>query len=53
MALGREKIKDAFYIYQEMIDKYGSYPPLLVSKASCLILQAKYEEAESDLQVEL
>ncbi|KHN70950.1 Coatomer subunit epsilon [Toxocara canis] len=45
-ALGKDKLKDAFYIYQEMIDKYGASPLLLVAQASCLIQQQKYEEAE-------
>ncbi|KAF7634356.1 Histone acetyltransferase [Meloidogyne graminicola] len=46
MAMGKDKIKDAFYIFQEMIDKYGSTPTLLVSQSSCLIQQQKYENAE-------
>uniref|UniRef100_A0A1I7Y1M5 Coatomer subunit epsilon n=1 Tax=Steinernema glaseri TaxID=37863 RepID=A0A1I7Y1M5_9BILA len=46
MYFGKEKLKDAFYIYQEMIDKYGPNPSLLVSQASCLIQQEKYEEAQ-------
>lgn len=46
MQMGKEKIKDAFYIYQEIIDKYGATPSLLVSQASCLIQQQKYEDAE-------
>ena len=50
---GKDKIKDAFYIYQEMIDKYGATPSLLVSQASCLIQQQKYEEAEKLLLVSL
>uniref|UniRef100_A0A0K0DY06 Coatomer subunit epsilon n=1 Tax=Strongyloides stercoralis TaxID=6248 RepID=A0A0K0DY06_STRER len=45
-ALGKEKLKDAFYTYQELIDKYGGTVSLLVSQASCLIQQEKYEEAE-------
>uniref|UniRef100_A0A9J2P968 Coatomer subunit epsilon n=1 Tax=Ascaris lumbricoides TaxID=6252 RepID=A0A9J2P968_ASCLU len=45
-ALGKDKLKDAFYIYQEMIDKYGASPLLLVAQASCLIQQQKYEDAE-------
>ncbi|KAK0416968.1 hypothetical protein QR680_012776 [Steinernema hermaphroditum] len=43
---GKEKLNDAFYIYQEMIDKYGANPSLLVSQASCLIQQEKYEDAQ-------
>uniref|UniRef100_A0A183C1A9 Coatomer subunit epsilon n=1 Tax=Globodera pallida TaxID=36090 RepID=A0A183C1A9_GLOPA len=46
MAMGRDKLKDAFYIYQEMLDKYGATPLLLTSQAACLIMQQKYEEAE-------
>jgi coatomer protein complex subunit epsilon len=50
MAAGKEKLRDAFYIYQEMIDKYGATASLLVSQASCLIQQQKYEDAEKLLQ---
>jgi coatomer protein complex subunit epsilon len=46
MAAGKEKLRDAFYIYQELIDKYGATPTLLVSQSACLIQQQKYEEAE-------
>uniref|UniRef100_A0A915LHG2 Coatomer subunit epsilon n=1 Tax=Meloidogyne javanica TaxID=6303 RepID=A0A915LHG2_MELJA len=46
MAMGKDKIKDAFYIFQEMVDKYGATPTLLVSQSSCLIQQQKYEDAE-------
>ncbi|VDN04827.1 unnamed protein product [Thelazia callipaeda] len=46
MALGKDKLKDVYYTYQEMIDKYGSTPLLLVAQSSCLILQHKFEEAE-------
>jgi len=46
MAAGRDKLKDAFYIYQEMIDKYGATPSLLVAQATCLIQQQKYDDAE-------
>ncbi|KAI1724148.1 coatomer epsilon subunit domain-containing protein [Ditylenchus destructor] len=50
MAAGKDKLKDAFYIYQEMIDKYGATPSLLISQAACLIQQQKYEDAEKLLQ---
>uniref|UniRef100_A0A915CU32 Coatomer subunit epsilon n=1 Tax=Ditylenchus dipsaci TaxID=166011 RepID=A0A915CU32_9BILA len=50
MAAGKDKLKDAFYIYQEMIDKYGATALLLVSQASCLIQQQKYDDAEKLLQ---
>jgi coatomer protein complex subunit epsilon len=46
MAAGKEKLQEAFYIYQEMIDKYGATPYLQVSQASSLIQQGKYSEAE-------
>lgn len=50
MAAGKDKLKDAFYIYQEMIDKYGATPSLLISQAACLLQQQKYEDAEKLLQ---
>lgn len=43
---GKDKLQEAFYIFQELIDKYGTTPLLLNSQASCLILQQKYEQAE-------
>jgi len=50
MTVGKEKLQDAFYIYQEMIDKYGATPMLLVGQSSCMIQQQKYEDAEKLLQ---
>ncbi|XGW06828.1 hypothetical protein V3C99_016837 [Haemonchus contortus] len=47
MAVGKDKLKDAYYIYQEMMDKYGQSPRLLVSQSAVLILQGKYKDAEA------
>lgn len=44
---GGEKIKDAFYIYQELIDKHGSTALLLNGQGSCFIGQGKLSEAEA------
>lgn len=50
---GREKLKDAYYIFQEQIDRHGATPLLLVGQSTALILQEKFEEAESLLQVRI
>ncbi|CAG9769382.1 unnamed protein product [Ceutorhynchus assimilis] len=49
-AMGGDKLQDAYYIYQELVDKYGSTPMLLNGQAATFIGQARYEEAESALE---
>jgi len=49
MALGGDKIQEAYYIYQEMIDKLGSTALLLNGQAVTFLAQGKYAEAEAAL----
>ncbi|KAB0802026.1 hypothetical protein PPYR_04212 [Photinus pyralis] len=50
VAMGGDKLQDAYYIYQELVDKYGPSPILLNNQAVTFIGQGKYEEAEAALQ---
>ncbi|ERL86509.1 coatomer subunit epsilon [Dendroctonus ponderosae] len=49
-ALGGDKLQDAYYIYQELVDKFGATPLLLNGQAVTFIGQGKYEEADAALQ---
>jgi len=49
MATGGEKIQEAYYIYQEMIDKMGGTALLLNGQAVTFLAQGKYPEAETAL----
>ena len=45
-----KSVQTAYYVYQELADKFGPTPILLNGQAVCFLLQGKAEQAEDVLQ---
>jgi coatomer protein complex subunit epsilon len=49
LAQGGSKIQDAFYVYQELGDKYAWTSKLYNGSAACQMAMGRYDDAEKDL----
>lgn len=47
---GAAKAQEAAYVYDELIDKYGSFPQLLNGLAVAKMHQGQWDEAETALK---
>ena len=49
LAQGGSKVQDAFYVFQELGDKYSWTPKLYNGSAVCQMTMGRYDDAEKDL----